>query len=34
MWSEQKTYFDKKYEITSGEQFFDLDELEVYLFHF
>jgi hypothetical protein len=34
MWTEQKTYFDKKYEITNGKQYFYLDELEVYLFHF
>jgi len=34
MWSEQKTYFDKKYEITNGNKFFHLVELEVYLIHF
>ena len=31
MWREQKTYFDKNYEITNGNQYFELDELEVYL---
>ena len=27
-------YFDKKYEITNGNKFFHLVELEVYLIHF
>ena len=31
MWSEQKTYFDKRYEINNGNKDFELDELEVYL---
>lgn len=31
MWSEQKTYLDKNYEILNGNRFFFLDELEVYL---
>ena len=34
MWTEQKTYFDKKYEITNGERCFVLEELEVYLIQF
>ena len=31
MWSEQRTYFDKKYEIINGKKNFKLNELEVYL---
>ena len=31
MWSVQKTYFDKKYEIINGKKNFDLEELDVYL---
>ena len=34
MWSEQKTYFDKNYEITNGKKYFILGELEVYILHF
>ena len=34
MWTEQKTYFDKKFEINNGNKKFKLDELEVYLITF
>ena len=34
MWTEQKTYFDKKFEINNGHKNFQLDELEVYLITF
>ena len=31
MWSQQKTYFDKRYEINNGNKNFEINELEVYL---
>ena len=31
MWSEQKTYFDKRYDTTNNKKSFCLNELEVYL---
>ena len=34
MWSEQKTYFDKKYDTTNNKKNFCLNELEVYLIKF
>ena len=34
MWREQKTYFDKNYDITNNKKEFSLDELEVYLIKF
>jgi len=34
MWKEQKTYFDKNYEIINGKNKFYLKELEVYLINY
>ena len=34
MWSEQKTYFDKRYDTTNNKKSFCLNELEVYLIKF
>ena len=34
MWSQQKTYFDKKYDTTNNKKNFCLNELEVYLIKF